>query len=292
MKIVVILITVLLLLAIYVPVYSDDIPSRIISLGPVITEELFLLGAGDNVVGVTIHCIKPDKAKDIERVGDLTDINIEKVLQLNPDIVLATSLTDPKEIKVLEKYNIKVISFPYYESFPDICNQFIQLGTIVGKKEKAEKIVLEKEKEIKSLVAKTRDLSHPSVFIQIGAKPLFTVTGKTFINDFIMFAGGENVTADLTGTGIYSREEVLRQNPDIIIISAMGIVGEAEKEKWEELGIISAVKNNRIYVMDPYKLCSPTPVSFVETLKEVINILHPGWQDDAVVSRFLSQEVV
>ena len=65
MKIVVILITVLLLLAIYVPVYSDDIPSRIISLGPVITEELFLLGAGDNVVGVTIHCIKPDKAKDI-----------------------------------------------------------------------------------------------------------------------------------------------------------------------------------------------------------------------------------
>jgi len=117
-------------------------------------------------------------------------------------------------------------------------------------------------------------LSKPKVFVQVGAKPLFTITGESFVNDFIRFAGGINI-AQNQSSGFYSREEVLKQDPDVIIIVTMGIAGEEEKEVWQRYTTLKATQNNRIHIVDSHKVCSPTPVSFVETLMEMVSILHP-----------------
>jgi iron complex transport system substrate-binding protein len=253
---------------------QENYPQRIISLGPSITEELYLLGVGDKIVGVTTYCDWPPQAQRIEKIGTAIEVNLEKVISLRPDLVLATSLTNPKAKEKLKNLGIKVITFPSPKNFCEICKQFLELGRIVGKEKEAEKIVCQAKKAVSSIKEKVKELPRPKVLVQVGAKPLWVAPKDSFINDFIEIAGGINVGPS-GKSGLYSREEVLKRNPDVIIITTMGIVGKEEKKIWQKYKTINAVRNNRIYIVDSDKLCSPTPVSFVETLEEMVNILHP-----------------
>ncbi|MCM8826451.1 MAG: ABC transporter substrate-binding protein [Candidatus Omnitrophica bacterium] len=254
--------------------YSQDkFPQRIISLGPSITEELYLLGVEDKIVGVTTYCKRPPQAIRKEKVGTVIEVNVEKIFNLKADLILATPLAQQKDLEKLKKLGIKVITFPSAKNFTEICEQFLELGRIVGKEREAKEIIEKVVNFLTSIREKIKDLDKPKVLIQVGVKPLWIATKDTFINDFIEFAGGENV--GIIGKGIYSREKVLMDNPDVIVITTMGIIGEKEKETWQRYKTISAVKNNRIYIFDSYKLCSPTPLSFIETLEELVGILHP-----------------
>ncbi|MCL5420986.1 MAG: ABC transporter substrate-binding protein, partial [Nitrospirae bacterium] len=117
-------------------------------------------------------------------------------------------------------------------------------------------------------------LKKPKVFLQVGAMPLFTATRNSFLNDFIEFAGGTNIAGGAK-SGFYSREEVVNENPDIIFIVAMGMVIENEEQTWRRFPTINAVKHNRIFSADPYKVCSPTPETFVEVLEHIAAAVHP-----------------
>ncbi|MEK9149417.1 MAG: hypothetical protein AAB267_05160, partial [Candidatus Desantisbacteria bacterium] len=101
---------------------------------------------------------------------------------------------------------------------------------------------------------------------------LWTVPGETLQNDFIQFSGGINIAREAK-TGQYSSEEVLVQNPDVIIIIEMGVLSDAEKKNWQRFPTLSAVKRNKLYIIDAYSFCSPTPLSFPETLEEMVKIL-------------------
>lgn len=256
------------------PERFSDYPHRIISLGPAITESIFLLGLENRLVGVTQYCEKPPQAREKEKVGNVIDVNTEKIMTLKPDLVLATSLTNLKSVDKLKSSGIRVVKFPSPRDFEELCEQFLELGRITGRERTAERIIEAVKARVSLLKEKVNGLPKPRVFVQVGAKPLFTVTGDSFINDFIRFAGGINIARDLR-SGLFSREEVLRNNPDIVIIVTMGISGEQEKETWLRYPTLKAVRENRIFIMDSYKLCSPSPVSFVETLEEMIGILHP-----------------
>jgi iron complex transport system substrate-binding protein len=253
---------------------QDEIPRRIISLGSTITEELYLLGAGDSLIADTLYCERPPQAKLKEKVGTIIAADLEKIVSLKPDLVLATSLTNPAVKEKLKNLGIRVVDFPLARNFQELCGHFRELGKVVGKVDAAEEIVRLARKKIEALKKNIQDLPKPKVFMQIGANPLFAVTKDYFLNDFIEFAGGINIAA-LAKSGLYSREEVIRRNPDVIIITSMGILGEKEREQWFAFSGLSAVKNSRIYVIDTYKLCGPTPVSFVEALEELIEIFHP-----------------
>jgi len=242
-------------------------------LGPYITEELYLLGATDKLVGCTIYCRIPPDAKNKEKVGTVMEINVEKIFILKPDLVIATALTNRKDIEKLKKLGIKVTIFSSPRNFNDICNQFLELGRIIGKYDLAQKIVKEAQEAVIDIRKKIKSLPRVKVFMQVGANPLFTITDNSFINDFIEFAGGINI-AKKAKSGLYSKEMVLKENPEVIIIATMGIIAEKEKKLWEKYKTIEAVRKNRIYIMDAYKLCSPTPVSFIETLNEMTNLLH------------------
>ena len=255
---------------------SQNYPQRIISLGPAITEELYILGAEANLVGCTVYCQRPPKAREKEKVGTVMEVNLEKIVALEPDLVLATSLTKAEAGEKLKSLGIKVITFSTPKSFEEICQNFLALGRIVGKEKEAEEIVNIAKKRVDFVKKRVKGLQKPEVFIQVGARPLVAVTRDSFVNDFIKFAGGINSIQSPERTQIrYSRERVLEDNPDVIIIVTMGINGEEETKTWQKFKTLNAVKNNEIYIIDPDRITSPTPLIFAETLEKIAKILHP-----------------
>jgi len=249
------------------------LPQRIVSLVPTVTEELYLLGVGDKVVGVTVYCHRPPEAQTKEKVGTVVDVNIEKIIELRPDLVIASPLTDHKQTRKLRDIDVEVEIFYEAKDFQGLCENFLRLSQLVGAERKAEKIVEKAKRELEAVKKRIEGIAKSKVFVQIGANPLFTADGGSFFNDLIECAGGINIAGDAK-TGIFSREEVIKRDPDIILIVTMGIVGQKEKEVWLRYKTINAVKNHRIFTLDSYRVCSPTPVSFVETVKELVEIFH------------------
>ena len=251
----------------------NSTPRRIISLVPNITEELFDLGVQDRLVGVTIYCRRPPEAQSKELVGTVVEVNVEKILGLQPDLVIASPLTDHKQLQKLQAVGIRVEVFPPPRDFKAMCVNFSQIAHMVGREERAREIIQQAERELDTIKEKVRAQLKPRVFVQIGEKPLVTAGGDSFIDDFVSSAGGVNIAREIK-TSIYSREEVVRRNPDIIIIAQMGMTGEREKAAWMKYKTIRAVQTNRIYMVDPYRFCSPTPLSFVGQVRELVRLLH------------------
>jgi iron complex transport system substrate-binding protein len=250
------------------------LPQRIISLGPVITQELYLLGSEDKIVGVTTYCQKPEAAKLKERVGNVQEINLEKVIALKPDIVLATVLTDPRAKDKLRQLGINVVDIPNARDFNEICDVFLKIGQIVGKEEQARRIIAQAKADVDALKVKVKDAARVKVFVQVGVNPLVTIGRGSFVNDLIESAGGVNI---VEGAGYlqYSKEKIVMNGPDVMLISSMGFDGDREKKNWEKLGILKAAREKKIFIVDEYLLCSPTPLSFVEALKSVMHYVHP-----------------
>jgi len=253
---------------------AQDLPKRIVSLAPSMTEELYLLGADSCLVGCTTYCVTPPEARNKEKVGAITTLDMEKIVALKPDLVLATSLTNPKAIQKLEDLKIEVKVFSAPKDFTSLCTQFLELGRAVGRERQAQEIIATAKGKVDAIKARTSGLNKPNVFIEIGARPLFTANRDYFINDFVEMAGGTNIASDAK-IGVYSREEVVRRGADVILIVTMGIAGEKEEETWRTFTTLKAVKEKRIHIIDSRKICSPTPVTFVETLEEITALLHP-----------------
>lgn len=248
-------------------------PQRIISLAPSLTKSLYMLDAKDLLVGCTSFCTlqNPD---DAEVVASAVKVNLEKAMMLKPDLVLTSSLTSPETKRAFENLGVEVMYFPYPKSYQEMCDYLLRLGEKIGRKELAEKLVAESKARLAKVIASVPKTGHkPRVFMQIGANPLFTVVPHTFMQDFIDFSGCENIAGDLE-IGSITREGVLVRNPDIIFVILMGSVSADEKDKWENYPALNAVKNNKIFVLDSEKTCSPTPLDFVDALEQMIGLIY------------------
>ena len=253
------------------------LPRRIVSLGPLNTENIFLLGAGDRLVGNTIYCVRPAAAREKEKIGSVIQISIEKIVSLQPDLVLATGLTPARQLQKLEQLGLRVIQVQQPASFADICDQFIRLGQLLGRAGRARDIVERARRKVEAVTAAVADLPKENVFLQVGAQPLFGSVNSSFTDDYIVLGGGVNVIED-QASGATSYEKVLARNPDVIIIAMMG--GEAgtaarEKKKWQRFSAIKAVRNERIHLLSPDLVCSPSPVTFARTLERIAGLIHP-----------------
>ncbi|ASB49574.1 ABC transporter substrate-binding protein [Alkalitalea saponilacus] len=256
------------ILSIFVLIFSGllaQTPQRIVSLAPSLTKSLYYLEAADLVIGHTTYChIAKDDDKEI--VASAVSVNVEKVVTLRPDLVLATTITNPETIEIIKRAGIRTEIFPTASSFDEICEQFAQLGEMIGKSDVAEKVI----SESRQIVEETRQAfkGHESLkfFFQIGARPLFSVLDNTFMDDYITYSGGRNIASGLN-TGTLSREFVLVNNPDVIIIATMGIVGEEEMQIWEKYPTLSAVKSGRVFFVESDMACTPNPPDFAKTMQ-------------------------
>jgi len=251
---------------------------RVISLSPIITETIYLLNAQDSLIGNTTYCNVPKEAQFKEKIGSVIQINVEKIIRLHPDLVIASPLSREKQLKILRNQNINVITIKNPETFPQMCDITMRIGKVLGKEDVAQKIIKKAEKEVEAIRLKTADHPGKKVFIQIGMKPLHSANKETFINEYIHYGGGINI-AENEKSGIYSREKVIKENPDVILIATMGTSrksGEIEKQRWMNFSSLNAAMQNQIYVLDPEIICSPTPATFVKGLKKIVSLIHPG----------------
>ena len=253
------------------------VPKRVISLSPVITETIYLLNAQDLLIGNTSYCNVPEAAQFKEKIGSVTQMNVEKILSLRPELVIASSLSRDKQITILRNQKIKVIKVQNPKTFVQMCDITMQIGKILGHTKEAEEIIQKAVKDVKTIENKTAILPKKKVFIQIGMKPLYSANKDSFINEYIKYGGGINIVEN-EKSGIYSREKVITQNPDIILIATMGTskkAGIIEKQRWMNFKFLNAVIKKQIYVLDPEFICSPTPVAFAKGLQDVAILIHP-----------------
>lgn len=249
-------------------------PKRIISAAPSITELIFALGKGNKLVGRTDYCDYPEEVKNIESIGSLTEPNIEKVIELKPDIVVASTHFKEDAAKKLEDLGIKVIVLYDAEDFAKVYDTITTLGEIVNARNMADDIVSGIKKTAEDIKKKVEGLEKPSVYYVVGFGKYgdFTATGETFIAQMLEMAGGNNIAKDAGGWS-YSLEKIIENDPEYIIISKnYGMKGEfISTEGYKEL---SAVKNNKVMEIDNNLIDRQGP-RLGEGLEALAKILHP-----------------
>jgi iron complex transport system substrate-binding protein len=229
------------------------------------TEMLFILGAGDRIVGVTTFCDFPEQAKQITKVGDFSYPSVECIVALKPDLVIV-NLPEQKRIqRDLEKLGINIfVSSP--KSLMDVYNELSAIGNKLGAGQRADSLIHYMKHNLQSLTQENAK----RVFVEISPRPIITIGAATFLSDLIERAGGTNIFSDLDKDyPVVNQEAVITRNPEIIIVlhpeDISGRMG------WQK---ISAIKNNRIYTdLNPDHLMRPGPrlVNGYRQLKRIIN---------------------
>jgi iron complex transport system substrate-binding protein len=256
------------------------IPQRIVSLAPSNTEILFALGLGDKVVGDTEYCNYPEAAKIKPKVGGFSTVDIEKVVSLRPDLVLATQIHDKTAIPALENLGITVVALTP-DSLNDVLDSVKLVGKITGQDKEASELVKDLSTRIKEITDKTQKLSpdqRPRVFYVTWHDPLMTAGTGTLSNNVISQAGGQNIASDITGDKAIDLETVINRDPEVIIVSVG--MGTGEDLPWQYIKSESRLKNTqamltgRVYKIDGDLIHRPGP-RIVEALEQMAQFIHP-----------------
>lgn len=261
---------------------ASNYPAKIVSLAPSITEIVFALGIGDQVVGVTSFSNYPSEAKRLTKIGTYTHLNVEKIIQLEPDIAIGTYDGNREmDIKILKEAGIKVyMTNP--KNLLDVINTIYKISQILNVPERGMAIKRSLKARIENVVKKVANLKKIRVFLQINNWPIITINKNTFQNDLIKLAGGVNIAEnEPIRYPRMSIEEIIYRKPQVIIISSMEKGGKFEqmRHEWMRWKNIPAVKSGRIYLVNSDLLDRPSP-RLVDGLEVLARLIHPeaGWK--------------
>ncbi|MCX7968585.1 MAG: cobalamin-binding protein [Armatimonadetes bacterium] len=254
--------------------------SRIVSLAPSATENLFAIGAGHLVVGVTSACDYPHQAKKLPQVGDFMKPSLERVVALKPDLIVIVSSTIPKAIADDLQAKTKVPVFVFQpQTVSSILRGLLTLGELTGRKQRAQKLVSELERRLSAVRQRVTSKPRPKVVVEIAPPPSLMVAGpKNFINDAIHLAGGENAFGDAPQPfSLISLESLVSKDPDVYIVA---VKGKTSKQVLEEVKLRSGFENlrcvqkGRVYGIDPDLIFRPTPrlVVGIEKLAQALHL--------------------
>ena len=252
-------------------------PQRIVSVAPNVTEILFALGLEDRLVGVSNYCQYPPQAKKIEKIGGYINPSLEKIVALRPDLVVGIAEGDLRTF-VDKLAGLKV---PVYITNPrdalEVLTSIRKIGEVTFAPEPARRIVRSMEEKIGSIRDKAQGRRRPRVLHILDFNPLISAGKGTFVDDLIRLGGGRNVAEAATGKyPRFSMEEVLVQDPEVILLASMKSGDPLVKQRrwWERWKTISAVKQGRVYVLDSDLIHRPSP-RMAEGLEKVAKAIHP-----------------
>ncbi len=246
-------------------------PQRIISLAPSNTEILFALGLGGKVVGVTDYCDYPPEALSKTKVGGYANPDIEKIVALNPDLILAGYGNPIEVVYTLAGLGLTVFGIKTTD-LADLLNDIRRVGEITDKEVEAQALTSAMESRIQAVTNQTEELEQrPRVFYIVWHDPLWTAGSGTFINELIEKAGGVNIFGNVTGYPMVSIEDVLARNPEIIIASEWSYDWA---QNATELASTNASQTGRIYTCDDNLVQRPGP-RLVEGLEWFAYFIHP-----------------
>lgn len=221
---------------------------KIVSLSPAITEIIYTLHCEELLVGRTEFCKYPPECEEITNIGGISNLNIEAVVALSPDLVISGSMVTKKNITQLENMGIPVVCIKEKTTFDGLYQTISQLGEILNCKETADSINHTIQTQIHPLPLDTTEANRPTMYYVVGYGNTgnFTAGGNSFINDIINLSGGTNIASKISGWS-FSTEALLDINPDYIIIRKEDADNFCKTHPYSQL---SAVKNNRIITIE------------------------------------------
>lgn len=263
--------------------YLAKSPQRIVSLAPSITEILFAIGLNEEIVGVTEFCDFPSEALSKPKVGYATP-DLEMIVGLQPQLVLAPrSFLRVDLLHKLEQLKIPTFIFDPH-TVEDILAHIQLVGRMVGRSGEANAQAALMRKQLAGFSSRLADLPRPKLLYILNSEPLITVGPGSFIHHLIELAGGRNA-ADQSAAP-YPRltmEEVIRQNPDILLfpVGRHEGISQAEQDVWKRWTTLSAVQHGQLFQVDSDILNRPGP-RILEGLRQLAKILHPEISHEAM----------
>lgn len=233
---------------------------RIVSLAPHATELLFAVGAGAQIVGADEYSDYPAAAKSIPRIGRAGALDVERIIALKPDLIVAWgSGNTGGQVAQLQRFKLKVFSSEP-RTPADVASSLRRLGVLSGHEAVAEKIATDFEAGLAALQQKFSSRSKVTVFYQIWHEPLQTINREHNIAAVIRLCGGQNVFDALpTLAPTLAREAVLRADPHVILGSGSDGQRPQWLDDWRRWPQLKAVKNNALYDVPPDLMQRPTP---------------------------------
>lgn len=260
-------------------------PERIVSLAPSNTEILFAVGAGDRVVGVTNQCNYPYnfsawvEAGNMSSVGDYWTPNIEAIVALKPDLIIA-AFAQEEVVNRLRGMGYKVLVLDP-ENINDVLRDILLVGRATDRGVEAAVLVNDLRRRIDLVVSKVSGAARPKVYYEVWYDPIWSVGSESWENELIEMAGGTNIFADQKLKYFQaSSEAIIERNPDVIILPMGHGAGPPFWGSLDQVrsrpgwNLISAVQKDRIYTIDADIISRPGP-RIVDALETLAEIIHP-----------------
>jgi iron complex transport system substrate-binding protein len=256
----------------------NSLPRRIVSLAPSTTEMLFAAGLGDRVVATVDYADEPAAAKRIPRIGDVTAVDIERLVALHPDLVVAW----PGGGNPAQMERIGQLGVPIYRQqvnrLGDLPASVRRLGALADDRAVAERGARNLEEELAHLARQYGGGKHPTVLLEVWNRPLYTVGGTHLMSDALALCGARNVFGDLRELGpVIDTEAVIARDPDIIVAAAPP--GEAANwiAEWRRFPTLSAVRRGRLVAFEDPRLVrlGPSVILATEELCKALAAVGP-----------------
>lgn len=255
----------------------EQAPETVISLQPSNTEILYALGAGDKLVGVTDYDNYPEEALNVERVSDTVKFNSERIVELNPDVVIAYTIGDEAAITALEDLGVKVFVIASATSFDEVYGDITQIAQVMGIDDKGTVLNEKIQAQIADVQEKVVNLeATKNVYLEVSPTPdVYTTGAATFQQEILEAANVTNIFDDQEGWVKVADEQVITKNPDVILTTVYytedpvsEILG---RQGWET---ISAIQNKEVYQIDGDAATRPGP-RIGEAVEQVAKIVYP-----------------
>lgn len=273
-----------LLLAVMMAVAVEaQAPKRIVSLVPNVTEILYAIGAGPQVVGVSNYDVEPPEVRSLPTVGALLDPDTEKIISLKPDLVITYgSQTDLQS-------QLKSANIPFFDyrhaGLDHIMVTMRALGARTGHAEQAEKVAGGLEASINAIKQRVAGKPRPKTLLVFGREPgslrnIYASAGRGFLHDMLDVAGGDDVLKDIQKESAQvSTEMILARAPEVIIeLNSANHLNDADLKKvtgpWMTLSSVPAVKNKRVVILLGPGLTVPGP-RVIDGIEKMARALHP-----------------
>lgn len=266
-----------------VVITQGERPQRIVAVVPAVTEMLFAIGAGPQVVGVSSFARYPALVESLPRVGALVDPDVEQILSLEPDlVVLYSSQTDA--IEQMSRAGINVLPYSH-GGIRDVTEMLRELGRRTGQADKAHAVVSSIESMLTAVAVRVSSRAKPRVLLVIGRDPdtirnVYASGGIGFLHEMITAAGGENVFAHINREAVQPTSEgILGIAPEVIVeVRAEGMLSpdkvSEQRNVWQRLSSIPAVRRRRVYFLTGNDLIMPGP-RLAQATERLARVLHP-----------------
>jgi iron complex transport system substrate-binding protein len=247
---------------------AAEIPGRIISLVPSVTETLFAIGAGRQVVGVSSYDREPPEVDRLPRVGALIDPDVERILSLRPDLVIVyASQSDLRE--QMRRAGIQTWPFAH-AGLSDVVRVTREIGALTGHSRQADALATSITSQLDRVRAGVAGRTPPKVLLVFGREPMalrniYASGGIGFLHDLIEVAGGVNVFADVRRESVQATTElILARAPEVIVeLRPEGLSDasreQAERGAWSTLAAVPAVRNGRVHFLSGSEFVVPGP---------------------------------